>query len=391
MKTIKDFDLKGKQVLVRVDFNEPLDEQGNPLNDYRIVSSLPTLEYLLSQGCRLVIMTHVGRPDGQVVEKYRTTGVARALERLLKRPVIKLDECVGEKVKSTIGNHAAEVYFLENLRFYPEEEAGDETFAEQLAALGDFYVNDAFANCHRDHASMTGIPKFIPGAVGLLVAKEVAALTAVRETPRHPFTFVLGGAKLETKLRLLEQFLQRADNVLIGGQIANTLLKASGIDTGASKIEGKVLAAAVNLIPKINEARLLLPVDVVVSSGDAKTALETAMIRTCAVGDIKSNEIIYDLGPRTIVKYAEIVAKSKLVLWNGPLGYFEKPEFQTGTKGLVEALVATPAETVVGGGETVDFLDEEHVRDKINFVSTGGGAMLDFLADGELIALKPFK
>lgn len=393
MKTVKNCDLKGKQVLVRVDFNEPLDEQGNPLNDYRIVSTLPTLQYLLEQGCRLVIMTHVGRPDGQVVEKYRTTGVARALERLLKKPIIKLDDCVGEKVKTNIANKKADVYFLENLRFYPEEEAGDEKFAKQLADLGDFYVNDAFANCHRDHASMTGVPRFIPGAAGLLLAKEVAALTAVREKPQHPFTFVLGGAKLETKLRLLEQFLQRADNVLIGGQIANTLLKASGIDIGASKIEGKVLAAAANLIPKINDARLLLPVDVVVYAGDAKDEdnLKAASIRTCAVGDIKPTEVIYDLGPRTIAKYTEIISKSQLVLWNGPLGYFEKPEFQAGTRGLVKALVATAAQTVVGGGETVDFLDNEKAREKIDFVSTGGGAMLDFLADGKLIALTALK
>jgi len=387
MKTIKDVDIQGKQVLVRVDFNEPLDEQGNPLDEYRIKSTLPTLEYLLSKKCRLVLMTHVGRPGGKVVERYRTTGVARVLERLLKRPVVKLDDCIGEKVKSTIGNHEAEVYFLENLRFYPEEKANDEGFAKKLSELGDYYVNDAFANCHRDHASMTGILKFLPGVAGLLVEKEVTKLSEVRSNPKHPFTFILGGAKLETKMKLLEKFVQSADNVLVGGKIANTMLKANGVDVGASEIEGKVLSEAATLLPKVTDAKLILPVDVTVSPALKENKL-TGSVRTCAVADVKSNEVIYDIGPRTSALYADVIGNSALILWNGPLGHIEVKDFRAGTRGLVESLQDTSAETVVGGGETVDFLDEAGARGNIDFVSTGGGAMLDFLADGQLVALQ---
>lgn len=389
MKTIKDFDLKGKRVLVRVDFNEPLDEQGNPQDAYRIRSTIPTLKYLLDQGCTLVLMTHVGRPEGCVVEKYRTTGVARQLERLIGQPVKKLDECVGESVRSALGNKEARIYFLENLRFHPEEEKNDDKFAKELARNGEFYVNDAFANCHREHASMTGILKYLPGAAGLLLEKEVRELGAVREHPHPPFTFILGGAKLETKLKLLKTFVQLADHVLIGGEIANTLLKASGAPVGASKASGKALGEAVTLVPKITDAKLLLPVDVMVSKELEKDEPQAKPrdARVCAVREIGPDDIIYDIGPRTVKRYAEIIAKSKLVLWNGPMGYFEHMHFRAGTKGIVEALVATTAHTVVGGGETVDFLDEMKAKNKINFVSTGGGAMLDFLADGHLVAI----
>lgn len=396
MKTIKDFDLKGKRILVRVDFNEPLDEQGNPQDDHRIRSTIPTLKYLLNNSCTLILMTHVGRPAipqggraGQVVEKYRTTGVARQLERLIGQPVKKLDDCIGEPVRSAIGNHEAKIYFLENLRFHPEEEKNDDAFAKELARNGEFYVNDAFANCHREHASMTGILKYLPGAAGLLLEKEVRELSAVREKPSHPFTFILGGAKLETKLKLLKTFVQLADHVLIGGEIANTLLKASGAPVGASKISGKALGEAVTLVPKITDAKLLIPVDVAVSKEVEKDEPQAKPrdARICAVKEIGADDIIYDIGPRTVKRYAAIIAKSELVLWNGPMGYFEHMHFRAGTKGIVEALVATPAHTVVGGGETVDFLDEMKVKDKLSFVSTGGGAMLDFLVDGHLIAI----
>ena len=389
MKTVKDIDVKGKRVLVRVDFNEPLDEQGNPLDDYRLRSTIPTLKYLLDQGCTLVLMTHVGRPDGRVTEKYRVTGVARQLERLIGRPVKKLADCVGPEVRSALGNREAKIYFLENLRFHPEEEKNDDAFAQELARNGEFYVNDAFANCHREHASMTGILKYLPGAAGLLLEKEVRELTAVRDNPEHPFTFILGGAKLETKLKLLKTFVQLADHVLIGGEIANTLLKASGAPVGASKISGAALSEAVTLVPKISDAKLIIPIDVSVSKELEKEEPQAKPkdARNCAVREIGPDEIIYDIGPRTVKKYAEIIARSKLVLWNGPMGYFEHMHFRSGTKGIVQALAATSARTVVGGGETVDFLDEMKIKDKLSFVSTGGGAMLDFLADGHLIAI----
>ncbi len=389
MKTVKDIDVKGKRVLVRVDFNEPLDEQGNPLDDYRLRSTIPTLKYLLDQGCTLVLMTHVGRPDGRVTEKYRVTGVARQLERLIGRPVKKLADCVGPEVRSALGNREAKIYFLENLRFHPEEEKNDDAFAQELARNGEFYVNDAFANCHREHASMTGILKYLRGAAGLLLEKEVRELTAVRDNPEHPFTFILGGAKLETKLKLLKTFVQLADHVLIGGEIANTLLKASGAPVGASKISGAALSEAVTLVPKISDAKLIIPIDVSVSKELEKEEPQAKPkdARNCAVREIGPDEIIYDIGPRTVKKYAEIIARSKLVLWNGPMGYFEHMHFRSGTKGIVQALAATSARTVVGGGETVDFLDEMKIKDKLSFVSTGGGAMLDFLADGHLIAI----
>ena len=389
MKTVKDIDVKGKRVLVRVDFNEPLDEQGNPLDDYRLRSTIPTLKYLLDQGCTLVLMTHVGRPDGRVTEKYRVTGVARQLERLIGRPVKKLADCVGPEVRSALGNREAKIYFLENLRFHPEEEKNDDAFAQELARNGEFYVNDAFANCHREHASMTGILKYLRGAAGLLLEKEVRELTAVRDNPEHPFTFILGGAKLETKLKLLKTFVQLADHVLIGGEIANTLLKASGAPVGASKISGAALSEAVTLVPKISDAKLIIPIDVSVSKELEKEEPQAKPkdARNCAVREIGPDEIIYDIGPRTVKKYAEIIARSKLVLCNGPMGYFEHMHFRSGTKGIVQALAATSARTVVGGGETVDFLDEMKIKDKLSFVSTGGGAMLDFLADGHLIAI----
>lgn len=389
MKTIKDFDLKNKRVLMRVDFNEPLDGQGNPLDDYRIRSVIPTVKYLLEQNCTLVLMTHVGRPEGQTVEKYRTTGMARQLERLLGQPVKKLDDCIGPEVRSVLGNRESKIYFLENLRFHSEEEKKDDIFSKELARNGEFYVNDAFANCHREHASMTGVLKYLPGTAGLLLEKEVKELSAVRNNPDHPFTFILGGAKLETKLKLLKTFVQLADHVLIGGEIANILLKASGAPVGASKISGRTLSEAVSLVPKITDARLLLPIDVCVSEEVEKDEPQAKLVsaRNCAVREIGAEDIIYDIGPRTVKRYAEIISKSKLVLWNGPMGYFEHAHFQAGTRGIVGALATTDARTIVGGGETVGFLDEMKVKDKFNFVSTGGGAMLDFLADGHLVAI----
>ncbi|EKD49880.1 MAG: hypothetical protein ACD_63C00023G0010 [uncultured bacterium] len=392
MKTLKDVDIKSKRVLVRVDFNEPLDENGSVKDDFRIKATLPTLQYLIEKKCKLILMTHVGRPNGKIIEKFRTDGAARKLEKLIFEKVEKLDDCVGDKVKSRIENSSSKIILLENLRFYKGEESNDEDFAKKLSELGEFYVNDAFANCHRSHASMVKVPKFLPSAAGLLVEKEVVRLSEVRDNPKRPFTFILGGAKLETKMPLLKSFVQKADNVLVGGKIANTLLKASGVNVGASKVEGKFLSEVATLVPKIADANLKIPVDVAVSKQkeleDTKLGEKPLDARICDVKDIKDNEIIYDVGPRTLRIFGTIISNSKMILWNGPMGYFEKMGFGEGTKGLVDALAKCDAETIVGGGETVDFLGDVGARDKMNFISTGGGAMLNFLKDGKLVALE---
>lgn len=383
IKTIKNLNLKGATVFLRVDFNEPVNNKGELLDDFRIKSTLPTFKFLLENNCKIVVGTHIGRPEGKVVETLRTDAVAEKIGELLDTEVLKLDKCVSNEVQSEIRSQGSKkIIMLENLRFHEGEEKNDSKFAEELSKLAEIYVNDAFANCHREHASMTGILRFLPGCIGFLVEKELSELDKFLKNVQRPFTFVLGGAKLETKMKLLKKFLTKADNVLLGGKVANTSLKATGVDVGASEVEGKMLSECATLIPKISESKLYLPVDVSVArSKDSREA------KNVFVKQIPKDEIVFDIGVRTRQIYGKIIKESKTILFNGPMGYIENKIFQQGTREIANAMTKADAWTIAGGGETVDLLGDLDLRDKFSFVSTGGGAMLDYLENEKLIAI----
>ena len=374
-KTIRDLNVKGKRALVRVDFNVPLDKQGQITDDTRIVASLPTIQYLLDRGASVVLMSHLGRPDGQVVEKLRLDPVARRLSELLKRPVQKLDESVGPKVQEAADSlRAGDVLLLENVRFHPEEEANEPEFARRLAALGDFYVNDAFGTAHRAHASTAGVAKYLPAVAGLLMEKEINFLGGALENPERPFVALIGGAKVSTKIGVLDNLLGKVDHLLIGGAMANTLLRAQGYDTGRSLVEPDKVDVAKRLL-ETGDEKLLLPVDVLL----ADKAEANARTEVVAVDAIPDDMMVVDIGPETIAVYADVLTNAKTVIWNGPMGIFEIPRFANGTKAMAEALAKSDAVSIVGGGDSVAALEQMGLTDKITHVSTGGGASLEFL------------
>ncbi|MHB1006220.1 MAG: phosphoglycerate kinase [Chloroflexota bacterium] len=374
-KTIRDVDVQGKRVLARVDFNVPLSKQGEITDDTRIVASLPTIQYLLDHGASVVLMSHLGRPDGQVIEKLRLNPVARRLSELLKRPVQKLDESVGPKVQAVADNlKPGDILLLENLRFHPEEEENEPRFARRLAALGDLYVNDAFGTAHRAHASTAGVAKYLPAVAGLLMEKEINFLGGALEKPERPFVALIGGAKVSTKIGVLDNLLGKVDHLLIGGAMANTLLRAHGYETGRSLVEPDKIDVAERLL-ETGDEKLLLPVDVLV----ADKAEPDARTEVVAVDAIPDDMMVVDIGPETIVIYADVLTNAKTVVWNGPMGIFEVPRFANGTKAMAEALARSQATSIVGGGDSVAALEQMGLTDKVTHVSTGGGASLEFL------------
>ncbi|HYL43257.1 MAG TPA: phosphoglycerate kinase [Ktedonobacteraceae bacterium] len=380
-KTIRDIDVTGKRVLVRVDFNVPLDDQGHITDDTRIKAALPTIRYLLNEGAAVILMSHLGRPKGKVVESMRLTPVAQRLSELLGKPVAMARDHVGPEVEvQARALQPGHVLLLENLRFHSEEEKNDPDFALQLAVLGNVYVNDAFGTAHRAHASTEGVTHHLPSVAGFLMEKEINFLGAALENPRRPFAAIVGGAKVSDKITVLERLINMVDILLIGGGMANTFLKAEGYEIGQSLFEeGKVNEAA-NLIVKAHQRGIefLLPSDVVIADRFAADAHSRVV-----PGDrVPSDWRIMDIGPQTIAAFREALAGARTIVWNGTLGVAEMPAFARGTEAVIEILAQRTrdgATTIIGGGDSAAAVEQAGAAEQMSHVSTGGGASLEFL------------
>ena len=374
-KTIRDVDVKGKRVLVRVDFNVPLAE-GVVTDDTRIRAALPTLQYLLDRGATLILCSHVGRPKGEVVDGLKMDPIAHRLSELLDRPVIKLDDCIGPEVEASVqAARAGAVIVLENTRFHPGEKANDPAFAAQLAALADLYVDDAFGSAHRAHASTEGVTHYLPAVAGFLMEKELEFLGSALALPQKPFVAILGGAKISDKIGVIENLLDRVDALLIGGGMANTFLKADGYDVAESLVEDDSLGTARDLI-KRGGSRLVLPVDVTVADRFGADAFSQVV----TVAEVPPRWRILDIGPRTLELFQERLAGARTVVWNGPMGVFEFEKFAQGTEAVARMLAALPeATTIIGGGDSAAAVKRAGLADKMSHISTGGGASLEFL------------
>ena len=377
-KTIKDIDVKGKRVLMRVDFNVPLDDNLNITDDIRIRAAVPTIKYALDNGAKVILMSHLGRPDGKVVENMRLAPVAKRLEKLLGKPVLALKECIGDEVAKAVGAmKPGDVILLENLRFHAEEEANDPGFAKALASLGDVFVNDAFGTAHRAHASTEGVTKYLPSVAGFLLEKEIAYLGNAVDNPKRPFVAILGGAKVKDKIKVIDNLLNKVDALLIGGGMAYTFMKAKGKTIGASKLDKDGFDTAKAALDKAAKKNIpmLLPVDNVI--GDKFDAAANIKI----VGeDIPDGWMGLDIGPKTIKLFEDKLKDAKTIVWNGPLGVFEMEKFAKGTEEIAKFLAALKgATTIIGGGDTAAAMLKFKVDDKMSHISTGGGASLEYL------------
>jgi len=377
-KTIKDIDVKGKRVLMRVDFNVPLDEKLNITDDIRIRAALPTIKYALERGAQVILMSHLGRPDGKVVDSMRLTPVARRLEELLGKKVTKTSDCIGDEVKKAVSNmKPGDIVLLENLRFHAEEEKDDPAFAKELAGLGDVFVNDAFGTAHRAHASTEGVTKYLPSVAGFLLEKEIEYLGNVVDNPKRPFVAILGGAKVKDKIKVIDNLLNKVDVLLIGGGMAYTFLKAKGKTIGSSKFDKDGFETAKAALDKAEKKKIpiLLPVDHVIA--DKFDAQATSKV---AGEDIPDGWMGLDIGPTTIKLFEDKLKDAKTVVWNGPLGVFEMDKFAKGTEEVAQFLAGLKGvTTVIGGGDTAAAMSKFKVDGKMTHISTGGGASLEYL------------
>lgn len=385
--SIDNVELKGKRVLVRVDFNVPLDENLKITDDRRITSALPTINKIINEGGKAILMSHLGRPKGQPKPEFSLKPVAVRLGELVETKVGFADDCIGENVKNIVNKmNDGEVLLLENLRFHSEEEKNNPDFAKQLAELGDVYINDAFGSAHRAHASTEGVTKFIKTcAAGYLMQKELDYLGKAVAEPKRPFTAILGGAKISGKIDVIENLLPKVDNLIIGGGMAYTFFKAKGLEIGTSLLEEDKLELAKELISKAenSNAKFLLPVDVIVSEEFKNESPSEAV----DVEKIPSNKMGLDVGPKSIELFNDIIKNSKTVIWNGPLGVFEFPNFANSTNSIANALAeatSNGAITVIGGGDSASAIKKAGLEDKVTHVSTGGGASLEFL-EGKIL------
>jgi phosphoglycerate kinase len=377
-KSVKDIDITGKRVLMRVDFNVPLDKQQNVTDDNRIRAALPTIKYVLEKKAKLILMSHLGRPKGEVKPEYSLKPAAEALSRLLNRPVKMLNDCIGEEVKKAVSEMAeSDIVMLENLRFHKEETANDAEFAGELASLGDVFVNDAFGTCHRAHASTEGVTHHIAGVSGFLVEKEIEYFQKILDNPEKPFVFLLGGAKVADKIPVIENMMNRANAIIIGGAMAYTFMKVNNIDIGSSRCEQDMLETAKSIVDKAREkgVDIVLPVDHIVTDN-----IETASnIKITEAESIEEGFMGVDIGPKTINFFIEELKTAKTIVWNGPVGIFENDKFANGTKALAGAIAESDAISVIGGGDTAAAVAKFNVADKMSHISTGGGASLEYM------------
>jgi len=381
-QTIRDIDVQDKRVLVRVDFNVPLDAERHITDDTRIVAALPTINYLLEHGASVVLMSHLGRPDGQAVEKLRMDPIAQRLSELLQRPVIAANDCTGSTVEEQVkALQPGQVLLLENLRFHKAEEKNDADFARQLAQLGDIYVNDAFGTAHRAHASTAGVAQHLPAVSGFLMEKEINFLGSALENPKRPFAAIIGGAKVSDKIRVLERLIDLADIILIGGGMANTFLAAEGYEIGESLFEASKVDTARDLLSKAREhgKQIHLPSDVVIAD---RFAADAAYKTVPCYQVPKEGWRILDIGPATVSNFRELLETANTIVWNGTLGVAEMEPFAEGTNAMIRILTERTqngALTIIGGGDSAAAVEQANAADKMTHVSTGGGASLEFL------------
>lgn len=381
-KTMKDIDVKGKRVFVRVDFNVPMAD-GAITDETRIRAAIPTIEYLVEQGAKVILASHLGRPKGEVKEDMRLTAVGVRLAQLMGKPVTKLDESIGQVVEEAVASmHDGDLLLLENVRFHAGEEKNDPTLAQQFAQLADIYVNDAFGAAHRAHASTEGIAKHIPAVSGFLMQKELDVLGKALSNPEHPFTAIIGGAKVKDKIGVIESLLEKVDHLIIGGGLSFTFIKAQGYDIGKSLLEEDKIELAKSFIEKAKAkgVQLHMPVDAVVANEFSQDA-ETQIVNVDA---IPADWMGLDIGPKTAANYAEVIKNSKLIIWNGPMGVFEMDKFANGTKTVADAMATTAGYTVIGGGDSAAAVEKFEVADKMDHISTGGGASLELMEGKEL-------
>jgi phosphoglycerate kinase len=384
-KTLKDINTENKKVLVRCDFNVPLSKAGKVEDDFRIKKTIPTIKELLKNNAKIILMSHLGDPEGEFKKELSLEPVRAKLEELLGVSIIKTDSCIGEKTKRIMGEmKPGEIILLENLRFEKGEENNDEVFVKELAALGEVFINDAFGCCHRAHASIVGIPRFLPSCAGLLLEKEISVLSKVMDNPWRPFVAIIGGVKISTKIKLIKKLLEKADHLLLGGEIANAILRAKNIVVGKPLPDEEKIVKEIESI-ELTSPKLHLPVDVIASPnrrGDIYT-------RRSAIGTVRKEEFLPDIGPETIEVFSKIIESAGTIVWSGPLSLFEEPIFEKGTKEIAEAIVKNhKAYKVIGGGETLFAADKFGLTEKFDHVSTGGGAMLNFLAGEKLPGIK---
>ncbi len=385
-KTLDDIDVSGKKVLVRVDFNVPLDIERNVADDTRIRGAIPTISYLLDHGAKPILMSHLGRPKGQVVESLRMGPVGKRLAELIKYPVVSLKECVGPRVKSAIDGNPKAIILLENLRFYPGERENLPDFSRQLADLADVYVDDAFGTSHRAHASTVGVTRYLPSVMGLLMEKELETLGALMEDPERPFTVVLGGNKISDKLGVIDSFLEIADCILTGGGMCFTVIKSMGLEIGQSVIEEDQIPQIAGTMKKARKkgVKVMVPIDFVVADRFDKNASHKVVPTEAIPGGWMG----LDIGPATVEKYCIMLNEARTIFWNGPMGVFEWPAFANGTKSIAECIANASAKTVVGGGDSDAALRQFGLEEKMDFVSTGGGAAMRLLEGKKLPAVE---
>lgn len=385
IEDLKDKQLEGKRVLVRVDFNVPLNEKLEITDDTRIKATLSTIKYLISHQAKVVLMSHLGRPKGKVVEKLRLDPVAKRLSELLEQEVKKLNDCIGKEVEKIVSNmQKGEVVLWENLRFHPEEEKNDYEFSKKLANLADIFVNDAFGTAHRAHASTVGVAEILPSYAGFLMAKEIEVLSNLIENPKRPFVVILGGAKISGKIDVVQNLLNIADKILIAGGMSYTCLAALGYEVGNSLLEEYDLEIVKKMLKKAEEKgnKILLPVDLVIT----KEVLEKAESKLFEIDNIPKDGIGVDLGERSLIKFEKEIKKAKTVFWNGPVGVFEIKKYAKGTNRIAKILadMQGKAVTIIGGGDSIAAIENAGLAEKMTHISTGGGASLEFLGGKKL-------
>ena len=388
MKSVRDIDIANKKVLVRVDYNLPMDENLNITDDNRIQATLPLIKYLQDNNASLILISHMGRPNGERVKKYSLEPASVRLGKLLNQKVGFVDDCIGPKVEEKVSQlKKGEILLLENLRFYKEEKSNDPEFARKLAGLCDVYVNDAFAVSHRDQASVTGIPKFVPlSAAGFLLEKELKSYYNSVEDPKKPLVAIIGGAKVSGKLQALQNMLNLVDKLIIGGAMANTFLKSQGVDTKGSLIEDNLVPTAAAIIKEAEEkgVEFLLPIDLVAAE---KFEVGTKVLEV-GLNDIPEHWMALDIGPKTGELFAKAIADAGTIVWNGPMGVFEMEQFIAGTQRVADAVAESAAFSVIGGGDTGLAVKKCKIAEKVSYISTGGGAFLHLMEGKQLPAVK---
>ncbi len=388
MLNLRNLDVKNKKVLVRCDFNVPLDKNRQISDDFRIKKTVPTIKYLQKQAETIILMSHLGDPEG-IDPKFSFAPLVSRISEIIGAPIIFLSETPGPKLKKMIEaiKQSGAIVLLENLRFNSGEKENNPKFVESLASLGDIFVQEGFGVCHRAHASTYGLPQLLPNCAGFLLEQELNVFDKAMNNPARPFLAIIGGVKISTKTKLIQKLLEKADNILIGGKIANSILTVKGLCIKEKWSREEDLLMAVIDTVDLTSPKLHLPVDGLMALAD----LSENYLRLGAVGTVRKEENIFDIGPETIEKFKEIIKEAKTIIWNGPLGYYENSYFQQGTKEILKAIIESQAYSIIGGGDTVDIIHQMKMEDNFDYISTGGGAMLDYISGEELPGIKVLK